>query len=109
MIFRFFLNLATMLEYCQKQHSYFCTQRFVQQAPNVTFQSFCEAHKIASLFGLILYLTACCSHSIAKASPAKVLKSAGQWKLVILGYQGELSGAFGMPEMNMYLAEHSSF
>ena len=47
-----------MLEYCQKQDFYFCMQRFVQQAPNVTFQSFCEAHKIhvASLFSLILYL-----------------------------------------------------
>lgn len=98
-----------MLEYCQKQHSYFCMRRFVQQAPNVTFQSFCEAHKIASLFGLILYLTTYCSHSIAKASPAKVLKSAGQWKLLILGDQDELSRAFGMPEMNLYLPEHSSF
>ena len=59
-----------MLEYCQKQRSYFCMQRFVQQTPNITFQSFCETHKIASLFGLILYLTTC-SHSIAKVSPTK--------------------------------------
>ena len=84
-------------------------QRFVQQAPNVTFQSFCEAHKIAGLFGPILYLITCCSHSIAKASPAKVLKGAGQWTLLILGDQDEVSRAFGMPEMNVYLAEHSSF